>query len=215
MSWSTPKGINFRATAEFVTDGTNQGHSLGDAYPVTQTIGGESVTFGWAASETSEARDRTTSNDVRLAGFVFHTNDGSQVTFKVDLPAAGTYKVRLALGDPAYPSGYQYCQVKDGSTVLFTVNDANGTAANHFDDSAGTDFTAAAWPAGNVQTTVTMAGTQMTFVIGSPTAQANSTTLCHVEIEQGASGPQDTPELYGRIPGGLSASRGMNQLLSQ
>src|SRR5215813_6529220 len=102
-------GINFRASAGFVADGANETYCLAENYPTAR--GG--AMFGWTSGAPS-ARDRTTSADRRLAGMNFVS--GSQGTFRIDLPAPGTYDVRLAIGETDNPQ-HAAIEVYDNTTL--------------------------------------------------------------------------------------------------
>lgn len=179
MAWD--KGWNFRGTVGFVTDGTNETYSIGAAYPETRN----GVTFGWTVALTGSV-DRFAANDRRLAGISYKSNsDGlAQSVFRVDLPAAGQYSVRLSMGDHDGPQAFLYCQILDGATPLLTINDVAGTAANVFDDATQTQYTAANWPGSNSPVTVAFVGTTLNLKIGYPTVQVSSSTLTHLFISQ-------------------------------
>lgn len=178
MSWD--KGFNFRSTSGFVTDGTNETYVLlTDVYPTTRngvTFGGDTFPF--------DVVDRNASLDRRLAGIHYHMNDGSaQSLFRVDLPSATDYEIRLALGDTA-SQGYHYAQVRDDTSALFTVIDTNGTAADRWDDSTGTEWTDATWPGSNVATIGSFSSTIFWLAYGTPDAQSASTCVSHIFISQ-------------------------------
>jgi hypothetical protein len=185
MSW-TQIGLNFRSSAIFVTDGANETCCLGntDVYPVTR--GG--ATFGWDGLIGDMGRDREAGFDRRLAGMNQAANDGtSQTTFRLDLPATGSYTIRLALGDADNDQDYQWLRMFDNSTTLFTIADTDGVAAANYDDAFGTSWSAAAWPGSNVaRTGVLFASTILKLTIGAPTAQANSTCIAHLFVMQEA-----------------------------
>lgn len=187
MTWD--KGFNFRATAGFVTDGTNETYVVfNNIYPFTQN----GVTFGWDVAP-SGGIDRNAALDRRLAGIVHMGNTGTQRTFRVDLPSAADYTIRIALGDAGGAQAYQYLQVKDGTTVRLTIDDTNGTVASHWDDATGTDYTDVTWPGSNTAVQCTFAGTVLNLVIGSPVAQTNSTTISHLFISQVAAAVNAVP----------------------
>lgn len=174
------KGFNFRSTSGYVTDGTDETYVLAaDSYPVTRN----GVTFGLSGAVTGAA-DRDSALDRRLAGIVFCDNSGSQYTFRVDLPATGNYRIRLALGDAGGAQGYQYVQVKDDTSVLFAVDDTDGTAEDNFDDAGGNNRAAAAWPTDNVAVDHTFATTTLLVLVGSPADQAGFSTLAHFSVVQ-------------------------------
>lgn len=178
-------GINFRATSGYVTDGTDETYCIGDNYPTTR--GG--ATFGWTSALSDGTRDRNSGIDRRLAGFNSQANNGTQKTFQLDLPQAGDYTIGLAIGEDSFDQIYQYVQVKDNTTTLFTIDDTNGTTAGHFLDANGTDHLTANWPSSQTTRSVTMSSTTLNVIIGSPTSQTNQSTIAHlfVELEEASS----------------------------
>ncbi len=200
-------GVNFRSTSGYVTDGANETYCLGDIYPTTR--GG--VTFGWISGHaTGVNRDRNSGNDRRLAGFNGTGNSGTQAQFQLDLPASGSWTIHLALGDASYAQGYEYVRIKDGSggSALLTIDDTDGTSANHFDDAGGNDRTAAAWPGSEVGVSVTFSGSTLWLLLGSPVAQAGQSTLAHLRaVQAGGGGTTYTLAVSDKIggqEGGLS-----------
>lgn len=185
MAWLTTKGFNFRDSVGFVTDGTNQKYSDDDdAYPNSDSIGGDSVVSGWLSLTNIFAADRDTGIDVRLAGLEYVGGGAATYeSWQCDLPAAGNYKVRLALGDAGFAQANSRVAIWD-STVSQLLNRTEGTSvAGHFVDAAGVDYAAAAWPGSNSQVTLTF--TTSTFIMR---VYANSgalvSTVAHLEIEQ-------------------------------
>jgi len=176
MAWD--KGFNFRATSGYVTDGPNETYVSEDIYPVTRN----GVTFGW--SSTISDRDRDSTVDRRLAGLTQRTNDGNIETFRIDLEAADTYLITLALGDTSFPQGYQYCNFQDDTTVFRTIDDTNGTAQDNYDDATGVNRTEANWPTQNVQDTRVFTSAIMRVRIGSPGSEANSSTIAHLFLSR-------------------------------
>lgn len=153
--------VNFRDTAGYVTDGTNQTYCLGEAYPTTR--GG--ATFGWESGFTStNRRNRTTSLDPRLAGICF-AFDPAAAVFRLDLPAAGTYDVSLALGDASAGLSIGGA-VKDTSTVKITIPNA-AFATNNFVDATNTSYTGANWPGSNTSVSVVFSTTIMRYVMSA------------------------------------------------
>ncbi len=167
-------GFNLRSTSGYVTDPADTTYVVSDLYPTTR--GGR--TFGFDASP-SIALDRSTTVDPRLAGSNGRLNNGTQLTFRLDLDAPGTYDVRLAIGDPFHQLDV-YLEVKDGSTVLLTIDKPSGNADDEWFDATGVGRSAAAWPGSNLPATLQFAGTQLVLVIGTPTSQSDFTLLSHV-----------------------------------
>ncbi len=176
------QGFNFRATAGYVSDPSNTTHVLATtAYPTK--VGG--VTFGWLSVQRVASRDRSTQVDPRLAG-VDYANNGAPATFEVDLPAAGTYNLSLAMGDDGYGQCWTQCQVQflDGSTVLATVSGGSLPAGSFYDARTKT-WTAAAWPGSNLTQQVTLTGTKLTVVVGSSVNSGDLTPIAFLGISQG------------------------------
>ncbi len=95
-------GINFRSTAGFVTDGTNETHcTSADFYP---TVRG-SFTFGWVAGVGHvDNRDRNAGIDRRLAGINF--DSATQTDYlRVDFPAAFSQTGTWVTGDFTFNDG--------------------------------------------------------------------------------------------------------------
>jgi len=174
-------GLNFRSTSTFVTDGANETYVLfADNYPTTR--GG--ATFGWSAGFLTGAADRDAGADRRLAGINYKGQSGaSQSTFRLDLPNVGMYRISLALGDTG-AQAYQYAQLKDGATIITTIDDPGGTVAGHYDDANGIDWSAAAWPGSNTVFTYTFNGTVAFIIIGAPDVQSGFSTLAHVALQE-------------------------------
>lgn len=177
MAWD--KGFNFRATSGYVSDGTNETYSLGEAYPTTRN----SVTFGFSGGDRSaNSRDRVNTNDRRIAGIVFASNS-DQFDFRVDLPASGDYDIFLAIGDGGGDQD-QYAWIYDNTSLLFNVANGTDTTTQHFLDANGTDFTNSTWPAGNVAKRLTFSSTILNIRIGGNGAAGASTTLAHLFVSQ-------------------------------
>src|SRR5262245_53098670 len=182
-------GFNFRSTHGYITppeesSGTETymvgtGDTNAGIYPITRS----GATFGYETTCADRA-DRTTSVDRRLAGINYTTNDGSsQRIFRVDLPAAGLYRIHIALGDVT-AQGYQYLEVRDNVSTLFGVTDATGTAGSEYIDATGIKRSAANWPSLEASVDANFASTILRVRFGSPTAQSGSTTLAHFRVHE-------------------------------
>jgi hypothetical protein len=191
MAWTNWKGFNFRDTAGFVTDGTNEedvsvakGGGTA-AYPYSETIDGDTFNCGWI-SGMGNMRDRNAGNDRRLAGCHFATNgtdsDGNRA-FVIDLPAAGDYEIRLAFGDTSGDD--HYWKVFDDTTLLETVGPKTN-AANEWFDANGTNHTSSAnWAANQTPKTYTFATTTCKIRIGHG-GTGVATRIAHMAIRQSA-----------------------------
>jgi hypothetical protein len=175
------QGFDFRSTSSFVTDPPGDTYVLPTTtYPTTAN----GVTYGWVKTLLVHGRNRSTSDDPRLAGINFVAN-GSPATFYVDLPSAGTYNLSLALGDAGWQECSVECQVQflDGSTVLATVT-GGPIGAGYFYDAQGGRWPAAAWPANNVSQQITLTGTRLTMTVGTNTSTGDFTTVAFMGITQ-------------------------------
>lgn len=156
----TDYGFNFRGTSGYVTDGTNESPVLGEAEPHTYSNGATGAGWNGASSNIS---DENSSADRRLAGVNFVT-PGSDANFVLTLPAAGTYRIAMALGDQVNPIGPFTCEVWDGSgsgTLLATIVSSGSTGgAHHYFDATGVERSSDAdWLANNATVDLTFATT--------------------------------------------------------
>lgn len=185
-------GINYRATAAYVTDGTNETYSRcqSDLYPVTR--GG--FTFGWNNFIDME-RDRNNALDRRLAGICQIDNASAQQTWRIDLGAgsAGQYDISLASGDANFAK-INYLQLLDSNntTVLLNINGVATTAGN-FLDATGVNRTAANWPSQHVKLRVTLSGTSAYIRLGQNGGAGDSSAIAHLRFEKVAGGGGGLP----------------------
>lgn len=195
------KGFNARSTTAYCTDPTNSqfyGHVDGDSgtedtgYP---TING-GVTFGSTSNIGDSRRNRDSSVDCRLAGIVFEQNSElAPARIRVDLPAAGFYNFRLAMGDAVYEPGVnQRVRVYDNVTLKNTIS-GDILSTGRFIDASGVERTSAAdWVANNQSIAINFASTVAYIEFGyGDGATANSTKLSHFSLEQLAGTPTPTP----------------------
>lgn len=178
----TTTGIDFRATSTFVTDPANCTYCLGDAYPTTR--GG--LTFGWLAGAGSTTRDRSTSVDVRLAGINGTSGSG---TFRVDLPATGTYNIGIAMGDAGSNQSGQSFTVLDNTTSLLTGGPQSPNSNQYMDASGVVRTSDTDWINNNVQKSLTFATT--TFKITA--AGTVFGVLAHLDIVASGGGVTFAP----------------------
>lgn len=184
-----PAGTNFRDTAGFVTDGTNETYCIigADGYPTTR--GGN--TFGWSVSSfLAQSRDRNAALDRRLAGI--NRDDFANCEFRFDLPSAGSYLISLALGDTgAGGASTVNCAVKDDSSTLTTVSGAD--AADNCMDATGVVRTDAAWPAANAKYTGTFATSILRLGLAGG---ATPSIIRHVNVASGVTFVPNPPPIY-------------------
>ncbi len=168
--------VNFRATAVYVTDGTDQTYDLGAAYPVTRS----GLTFGWNTGITGKARNRSTSVDVRLAG-MNQAESQVSVNWRLDLPATGDYTIYCAGGD-AGSAQKEDLEFGDDTTYT-TVTDNQAITSAQFVDAGGTVRTSAAdWVNNNASINKTFSTTIFRIRLGNLSATLNSSVLAHVRV---------------------------------
>lgn len=167
------KGINFRATAGHFTDAAFDTYSLGEAYPTTR--GG--LTFGWDGAVTAADVNTIVSP---FGGNNYTTNNGTRRTFRIDVPAAGRYQLRLLL-DSNVTTSRQYAVIKDGSTTLFTLD---SVSASQFAMDAGSEsvYPSSQYALFNGARVITLTSTALNIEIGTPAADTGRTGLAHVEL---------------------------------
>jgi hypothetical protein len=169
-------GINFRGTAGYVTDGTNQTYCLStDSYPTTR--GG--VTFGWESTD-GEGRDRSTTVGPELAGINYANNTSS--VWRLDLDATGDYEVHVAAGDQG---GFNDClwDLIDDATVFQSItNGAGFLSPGEFKDATDTlRTTAADWLSNEQPYERTFGSTIFRVQVRTPATGRNN-VLAHVQL---------------------------------
>jgi len=180
------QGFDFRSSVGFVNDPPGATDVIqSTVYPTTGTL----TSYGWSYTANFTAVDRNSQIDPRLAGINFTTN-GTPGAFYVDLPAPGTYSLSLAMGDAGYPQCDVQCQIQflDGSSVLATVT-GGYTNMGHFYDAQGNNWSAAQWPNNNVSRQVTLAGTQLTVIVGGSQYNGDITPIAYLGVTQVSAGP--------------------------
>lgn len=181
VSASFNAAINFRATGGFVTDGAGQTFNIGatgsdDVYPTTRS----GLTFGWATNADVDARDRSAAVDARFAGMAFNAAM-SYVSFRVDLPAPGSYTIRGAFGDNSTGQGFMTFQFLDNATPFGTQTSlATGGAANFLDATGVNRTSIADWIANNAAVVQTFASS--TFFLQGKAVTGHLFTVAHLNI---------------------------------
>lgn len=213
MAWvaGEVKGFNLRNsnTAGWANIDTTPPNTMlltVDTYPQTRN----DVTFGKSAETGNgwSTFDADSTVNEKFAGR-WYESPGNTVTIRVDLPASGIYKFRMANGstdNATFVSSRQIITVKDGSTTLATMDSGSGStgpAQDHYYDATGVDRTEAAWAGSNVGRDLTFSGTVCNIVIGD--AGAGYTVLAHFSLERLASGPA-APTISAMSPASLYAN---------
>ena len=180
------QGFDFRGSADLVTDPPGATYIIGTT--IFPTLGGL-TSYGWSLSATFYALDRNNMIDPRLAG-INYTDNGTPGAFYVNLPAPGTYNLSLAMGDDGNAQCGTQCQVQflDGANVLATVT-GGPTNQGYFYDAQGNNWSAAQWPTKNVSQQVTLAGTQLTVLVGTNQYTGDITPIAYVGVTQVSTGP--------------------------
>ena len=152
------------------------------------TGSGLSATFGWAVSQDYEL-DRTAAGDARLAG-VKYNYGSTENKFRIDLPSAGTWSIRLAAGNPTFVGAAKWQLLdSDGTTVLASQAYADTTFNELLDATGASHASPAAWLASNSAISVTFSGTTAYFNLQASTVE--SCCISHLSFES-ASGPTVT-----------------------
>lgn len=160
-----PQGVDFRSTALYVTDPTNYDYEItqGVDYPHTtvqgNNIGWELAGFGGGP----QYRNRNSGNDPRLAGTMFYDDFSRQAQYRIDLPSAGLYSVGLAAGDAAYAT-QAHVQIFDDFSLLSVLVNGTTSAANHFFDATGTEYTNVTWPTSQTLVTFTFTSSVLRII---------------------------------------------------
>ncbi len=181
------QGIDFRQSSGYVTDPANCYGEISTTanYPTTPTAG-SSTGVGWETSGVV-TRDRDSADDPRLAGVHAYPN-GSTGTYRIDLPAAGTYVITLAIGDAGTNWSGETVELFDGATSLGKIVNAATINDQNFYDASGNEWSAAAWPGSNVTISKVFATTILRLTLTN-TVAGNYTTLAHVFVTGSGGGP--------------------------
>jgi hypothetical protein len=180
-----PQGINFRSSLAYVTDGANNSmenanNAAGTSYPRTTAQGN---TVGWESPGPGNVRDRSSAVDARLAGVNFM--GVGNFNFRFDLPAAGSYNVRLAAGDATQSVDANW-DLYDSGSLLGNLSTGTSGAAGNFRDASNTVRTAAAWPGSNTAVPFTFITAICRFKAGTGAGSLNN--IAHAYVEAAAGG---------------------------
>ncbi len=212
-----PQGVDFRLT-EAYRSGEDTGNNWcypepsgnNADYPQT-TAQGNNV--GWETATSGggyQARNRSLTNDVRLAG-MHYNNDTNPVDFRIDLASTGSKNIRVAFGEPNYAQSNQKAEVFDTSSSLGVLfSGASTGAANSYLDATGSVYTAANWPGSNSSVSKTFSTTIFRLRCGDGSTGGR---VAHVYVEDGAAAAgQPTMARWngipGMVPGGQKFGRG-------
>lgn len=190
---ATVQEINFRNTTAFASgdsaDAFVQNTAAGsNNYPTTTSQG---VRVGWSTALSIEHRNVTSTLDIRLVGLAT-SNTGTGIgKYRInlaDLGGAGTYRIRLAMGDDDNARANQKCEIYDDATSKGVVI-ATGSSNHFWRDATDAEYNNANWPGSNTAIDITFASTIAEFWFGDGT---NNWAVSHIRIEfisGAASGP--------------------------
>jgi hypothetical protein len=174
------EGFNFRSTLAYVTDPADtQFVDDYDTYPQTNN----GVTYGWSDA-IGNVRDRSTGVDARLAGSNWYSSCCSDEYFQVDLPSAGTYYVRLAIG--AYDGASEVdVDICDNTTVKATITTGwatDTTGADYVLDATDVERSSSAdWVTNNAAAQITFSTTTFRLYFRD-TDDASGNRIRHIQI---------------------------------
>lgn len=194
------QGVYCRATDNQVDPADYDGEISGTVnYPRTSAQGN---TIGWEVVGTLlQTRDRTGPTDVRLKGVIFIANNGTTADYRIDLPAAGKYNIRAALGDATFSQSNCKVEFRDGTTVFATPQNNVSTTAGQWHDATGVIRTSEAdWVANNAILTYTFTGTIFRIRIGGIVG-TTGTQLAAIYIEAASPGSDSFVLDLGPYPG--------------
>lgn len=182
-------GLNGRSSSGYCSDPASTTYVLDgsvDAYPVSR--GGE--TFGFTATDVDNARDRDSGLDCRLAGVVFQRNDGNFSTIRIDLPAPGTYDIRLAIGESSNARPDQQVEILDNATSKFTITSSTLAADTWIDANGNVRTSASDWTSNNTARSVTFASSILIIKLGTTAnlgGGESRSVLAHIRVTSAGS----------------------------
>lgn len=198
--------VNFRDSEAFVTDGAGEVCASSFAvYPFD--LSGSGIIGGWVNDSGDKSRDRDSGVDRRLAGIHFDDTGGPTRYFRLDI-AAGTYELRLAVGDFNGAVGTQ-CQVLDTTTVVASLANHALGGSEWYDANDAGPYTPATWASGNTSKQVTFTTTQLRIYLGTGVANAG---ISHLSLVSVSSGLRWMPRqqiararAWGAVPSGMTS----------
>src|ERR1700675_4349973 len=165
---SFTQGLDFRAAAGFVTDPTNCDKEIATTanYPRTSAQGN---TVGWEDAPTGVVdRVAYTGTQAKMAGLVFFNSVGANGNqYRIDLPATGSYKFRVAAGDASNPFGVEVDLYDTTTSLGSLVGNHTTSGADQFYDATDVQRTSHTdWDTNNALST----------------AKTFSTTICRFKM---------------------------------
>lgn len=200
--WSTGIGFNFRDTESCsgnAADGPSQ-QWVGDTHNYDQgyTIDSVSVSAGYSSGVNVQGRDYCTGSSIpELLGYHRHNEySTTQTTFRVDLPATGSYDICAAFGYFYNGSTWPlHITFRDDATTILQILDADGPgASNEWYDATGTQHNSDTdWLANQSCITHTFTSTVLYVDIGNATTVLFQ-PIAHMTVTQNpVATPTPTP----------------------
>lgn len=173
--------FNFRSTSDYVTDGAGQTYVLGETSSQTR----DGWTFQWDSCGDCP-RDRSTGVGPRFAGINKRDNTGTQNTWTLTLPEAGTWEIRAAFGDATNTASATYAYFYDDASLISSIVGATAspTTANYYLDATGATLANASWDSGNTPIIHNFSSTTFRLRIGAPTNAGGESRLAHLSIKK-------------------------------
>ncbi|SFK92158.1 hypothetical protein SAMN05216302_102117 [Nitrosomonas aestuarii] len=174
--------INFRATDGYRGDDSADAFVMTSSNLVYPNATPQGFTVGWTDSGSLGTGDRSLSVDARLAGAHFLAFNAPTRIFRVTLPAAGTYDIRLALGYPSF-THYGKVDMYDGASFVTTLADKSGQTGGNWADATDTAYSGADWPGSNSAYRHTFTSTDVYFHLENNGAVVGNRFLAHIALE--------------------------------
>jgi hypothetical protein len=177
--------INFRSTTAYRSDDSADAHveaTLSVTYP---TVTAQGNTVGWEQVGYDPFKfNISLSVDVRLAGSRGNGIAGAPGIYRVNLPAAGTYRIRCAAGRLDAIRGVNI-RIFDDSSLLSEIipPQAISVVGNHI-DASNVERTAANWPSLNQSVDLTFtSSTLRVYNGGQPISGQSYAYIAHFSVE--------------------------------
>lgn len=159
------QGINFRATATYVTD------PPGSTYEIFTRVTFPRITpqgnvVGWEDSGHQPIQRGSLTPPV-LAGMNYVQNIYTAQCYRFNLPAPGIYTIIIGAGDISAMN--QYLRIYDDNTLLHTIS-ALAIPIDYFCDAAGNIWPRSSWSASNVPVILTFSTSVLRVKIGMHSA---------------------------------------------
>lgn len=178
------QGVIFCATAGYPVGAASYDHievllTTGQHSPT----GGTATSLGWSSlGGLPDSRDRDNTNIAALCGFAFDDGPAAS-TYTITLPA-GTYPVKIAMGDPL---GAQGCKLEvfDDATSRGVLINGTTSGAQRFFDATGTEYTNATWAGSNTAVNILCSSGLLRFTRGG---NSTNSTLSYIYVGDAVGG---------------------------